>query len=592
MQFPLHDPVPRLLAQLCPFVQLLMPLLAAVMDAHTLRLMFFPGGQSSKVFCFGEEREKGFRFSNYVISLSFLWGMLHVLSLDGVLPSALVLRHSELPAIVAFLSFTYLCSFFALAVEHNARKRASAPSARHAWLKLLLPLLYYLVECGTFLSHAPALLPTIICATLVLSASVAAHDMRAPVDALTGAQLLLPALVTLANSLIIFTCQTAGVSMATSLTLLLGVYAYSNSVARVLRRTLGRLAALVPPPLLPACGRGGGGEACDGAGVPLKYYDCGACRLNESAPRAHALAHSVRFCVTVTAAGLAGRGEVLSSALLVLRSLGVDAPGALEAASGHGLWVALYLLLSFVLAAYGYYAHCSAIEAWCDAQPAGTEEAWKLQPHRHASAESRRLSMRLGTFNAGCAAVYGTATTLLHLHGGYGTRLYFAIADYGMLWYLASWPIFFAWVELFAYTFHAFFHLKFIYKHFHKLHHYFQPPTAFSAVAFHPFEFACYVLGGQLIFFVLPVHPTVMLSVGLYTAYHLVEDHTGIKATPSWPWQPTSAFHDDHHRYFHCNFGQHVLWYDWLFGTLRNVGRSYGEEVFGGKGLAARAKAM
>ena len=106
-------------------------------------------------------------------------------------------------------------------------------------------------------------------------------------------------------------------------------------------------------------------------------------------------------------------------------------------------------------------------------------------------------------------------------------------------------------------------------------------------MAFHPVEFACYVLGGQLIFFVVPIHPSVMLTVGVYTAYHLVEDHTGVVSTSSWPWQPTSAFHDDHHKHFHCNFGQHVLWYDWLFGTLRNVGRAYGEDNFGGKGRAA-----
>ncbi len=42
------------------------------------------------------------------------------------------------------------------------------------------------------------------------------------------------------------------------------------------------------------------------------------------------------------------------------------------------------------------------------------------------------------------------------------------------------------------------FHLKFLYPHFHKLHHRFQPPTAFSATAFHPVEFAIYTLGGQL----------------------------------------------------------------------------------------------
>ena len=75
-----------------------------------------------------------------------------------------------------------------------------------------------------------------------------------------------------------------------------------------------------------------------------------------------------------------------------------------------------------------------------------------------------------------------------------------------------------------------------------------------------------------------------MLTVGGYTAYYLIEDHTGIKVTSCFPWQPSSMYHDDHHRYFHCNFGQHVLWFDWMFGTLRTVKRKYGEHRFGGKG--------
>ena len=134
------------------------------------------------------------------------------------------------------------------------------------------------------------------------------------------------------------------------------------------------------------------------------------------------------------------------------------------------------------------------------------------------------------------------------------------------------------------YAFHRFFHLKFIYRHFHKLHHRFQPPTSYSAVAFHPVEFTFYVLGGQVIFFFVPIHPIVMLTVGGYTAYYLIEDHTGIKVTSCFPWQPSSMYHDDHHRYFHCNFGQHVLWFDWVFGTLRATKREYGENCFGGKG--------
>ena len=50
------------------------------------------------------------------------------------------------------------------------------------------------------------------------------------------------------------------------------------------------------------------------------------------------------------------------------------------------------------------------------------------------------------------------------------------------------------------------------------------------------------------------------------------------------PWQGPSTFHDDHHVYFHCNFGQVLTLWDRMHDTLRREGRRYGVDVFGGKG--------
>ena len=51
-------------------------------------------------------------------------------------------------------------------------------------------------------------------------------------------------------------------------------------------------------------------------------------------------------------------------------------------------------------------------------------------------------------------------------------------------------------------------------------------------------------------------------------------------------------FHDDHHKYFHLNFGQHTLFFDYIFGTLRDGRKKYGEEVFGGQGANVHDKAV
>ena len=114
-------------------------------------------------------------------------------------------------------------------------------------------------------------------------------------------------------------------------------------------------------------------------------------------------------------------GELLGALALSLHAAGVDLPGLLAAAQGHAPAIAIgYLALSGGGAAYGYYSHCSAIERWVAAQPAGTEGTWRCQPGARLDPASAALAVRLGTFNAGCAAVYGGLTTLLHLRGGWG----------------------------------------------------------------------------------------------------------------------------------------------------------------------------
>ena len=98
------------------------------------------------------------------------------------------------------------------------------------------------------------------------------------------------------------------------------------------------------------------------------------------------------------------------------------------------------------------------------------------------------------------------------------------------------------------------------------------------------------VVGGQILFWFVPVHAFVAGLVGAYTAYYLIDDHSGVKLTPIWPWQPTSQYHDDHHRFFHVNFGQHILFWDRMMGTIRSVDKRYGEDCFGGKGKGAAAR--
>lgn len=52
--------------------------------------------------------------------------------------------------------------------------------------------------------------------------------------------------------------------------------------------------------------------------------------------------------------------------------------------------------------------------------------------------------------------------------------------------------------------------------------------------------------------------------VALYTYYHGIIDHSGINFKAQWwqPWQPDAEFHDQHHQFFHCNFGFNMTFWD------------------------------
>lgn len=50
----------------------------------------------------------------------------------------------------------------------------------------------------------------------------------------------------------------------------------------------------------------------------------------------------------------------------------------------------------------------------------------------------------------------------------------------------------------------------------------------------------------------------------IYTYVHGIIDHSGIAFKAFWwqPWQPDAIFHDNHHQYFHVNFGFNIYIWD------------------------------
>ena len=185
-----------------------------------------------------------------------------------------------------------------------------------------------------------------------------------------------------------------------------------------------------------------------------------------------------------------------------------------------------------------------------------------------------------------------TGTLIYAMSRGYDTPIYFHVSDYGLAYTLASLPLLFVLIEALAYYVHRAFHMRFMFRWFHRHHHRYIATSPWVVTAMHPVEFISLQLATFIPLMLIPFHYVVVIAVFVYVFVFNIVDHSGVKLVSKIPWQGPSMFHDDHHAHFHCNFGQHLTIFDRLHGTLRRVGRRYGKDAFGGKGRAIEGRSQ
>ena len=212
-------------------------------------------------------------------------------------------------------------------------------------------------------------------------------------------------------------------------------------------------------------------------------------------------------------------------------------------------------------------------------------ETWKCQPKRFLSAEKRREAMLLSSANLIMAGTI-SGTLIYFLVRGWQTPIYYEVSDYGWLWTLASTVLLFVLMDALAYYTHRFLHLKPIYRKIHRWHHRYPAPSPWVVTALHPVEMLMLQVVTFIPLMIIPFHYVSIIGVLIYILVFNIIDHSGVRLKSRWPWQGPSMYHDDHHVYFHVNFGQHLMLWDRLHGTLRRLNRRYGNDVFGGKGAA------
>ena len=144
-------------------------------------------------------------------------------------------------------------------------------------------------------------------------------------------------------------------------------------------------------------------------------------------------------------------------------------------------------------------------------------------------------------------------------------------------WVIAlEYAAYFFLFDTWFYWLHRWMHNEPFYTLIHKLHHSSTSPNLMTTFSVSPLE--SLVNGGFVPLFasLFTVHDATMALIvptnvimGLYV-------HTGYEFLPRWwnrtwlsKWFISTTFHDQHHRYFTCNFGGYTTIWDWACGTVR-----------------------
>lgn len=202
-------------------------------------------------------------------------------------------------------------------------------------------------------------------------------------------------------------------------------------------------------------------------------------------------------------------------------------------------------------------------------------DQWKCQPDKFSPKKKIIRDLCLGTFIL-CMQSTLSGMFIYYLVLGNYTKIYFDFFEHSFLYFVLSSVVLLLWIDVSLYWAHRTLHYPYLFKKIHRLHHRTTAPTAVNTFAMHPLEAIYYQFLTFLPFMIMPVHFLSAILILVYTDYVSLVDHSGIKFQSIFFWQSPSQFHDDHHKYFHVNFGQTCWFWDWIFGSWRRKGEVHG----------------
>ncbi len=156
------------------------------------------------------------------------------------------------------------------------------------------------------------------------------------------------------------------------------------------------------------------------------------------------------------------------------------------------------------------------------------------------------------------------------------TLRYDLISDYGRLYWIFSLVLMILIHDTYFYWMHRAMHIPSIFKYVHKIHHLSTNPSPWAAYAFHPIEAVFEASVIYLIVFIIPFHTSALFAFLVFMIIYNVYGHLGFELYPkgfnkTWigKWLNTSVNHNQHHKFFHGNYGLYFLFWDRLLGTIR-----------------------
>ncbi len=147
---------------------------------------------------------------------------------------------------------------------------------------------------------------------------------------------------------------------------------------------------------------------------------------------------------------------------------------------------------------------------------------------------------------------------------------WFSWAD-GSVWFIALFFVVLLFESAHFYFVHRLLHWKPFYR-FHDLHHNNVNVGPWSGLAMHPAEHVIY-LSSMLLHLVIATHPLHMLYHSFFLTAGASTGHTGyhnVDVKGRNVMEIGNLFHQLHHRYYNCNYGQSVVPLDKCFGSFHD----------------------